>query len=69
MRSQAAIEGLGVVREGHLRNHRIVKDGYRRSWIIYSILEEEWPAVKENLERRLHSRLGKDVHAAVDAAS
>jgi N-acetyltransferase len=49
-RSQRAIERLGAVREGVLRNHMILPDGYVRSSVIYSILDIEWPAVKARLE-------------------
>jgi RimJ/RimL family protein N-acetyltransferase len=52
-RSQAAVEALGAVREGVLRQHLVLSDGYRRSSVIYSILEEEWPRVKAGLEARL----------------
>ena len=40
---QQAIERLGGVREGMLRCHRIPPDGYRRSSVVYSIIDEEWP--------------------------
>jgi N-acetyltransferase len=49
-RSQAAIERLGAVREGVLRKHRIVQDNYQRSSVMYSIIDDEWPAVKARLE-------------------
>jgi len=52
-RSQRAIERLGAVREGVLRDHVILADGYIRSSVMYSILEAEWPAVKASLEERL----------------
>ncbi len=48
-RSQRAIERLGAVREGVLRNHMILPDGTVRSSVYYSILLEEWPAVKAHL--------------------
>src|SRR5207237_2781887 len=48
--SQAAIERLGAVREGLLRKHMLVRDGYIRDTIMYSITDEEWPAVKTRLE-------------------
>jgi hypothetical protein len=32
----------------------ILPDGYVRSSVFYSILVEEWPAVKANLEGRLY---------------
>ncbi|HYM70680.1 MAG TPA: GNAT family protein [bacterium] len=52
-RSQRAIERLGAVREGVLRHHRIMPDGYLRDSVYYSILAEEWPAVRARLEEAL----------------
>jgi RimJ/RimL family protein N-acetyltransferase len=52
-RSQRAIERLGAVREGVLRRSRVIKDGYQRSSVYYSITDDEWPAVKINLETKL----------------
>jgi RimJ/RimL family protein N-acetyltransferase len=49
-RSQAAIERLGAVREGALRKHRIVQGSHQRTTVIYSIIDDEWPAVKARLE-------------------
>ncbi|HEX8991120.1 MAG TPA: GNAT family protein [Anaerolineales bacterium] len=49
-RSQRAIERLGAVREGTLRNHLILPDGHVRDSIYYSILDSEWPAVKVRLQ-------------------
>src|SRR5512134_2694240 len=48
-RSQKAIERLGAVREGVLRNHMILPDGRYRHSVFYSILDTEWPAVKSRL--------------------
>ena len=52
-RSQRAIERLGAVREGVLRKIKMVKDDYQRSSVFYSITDDEWPAVKANLETKL----------------
>jgi RimJ/RimL family protein N-acetyltransferase len=52
-RSQRAIERIGGVREGVLRNHMILPDGYFRHSVFYSILESEWPNVKSRLEEWL----------------
>jgi RimJ/RimL family protein N-acetyltransferase len=52
VRSQAAIERLGAVREGTLRKHLNVK-GYQRDTVYYSILDDEWPAVRARLLERL----------------
>ncbi len=48
--SMRAIERIGAKREGILRFHMILPDGVRRDSIYYSILDHEWPAVKERLE-------------------
>ena len=52
-RSQNAIERLGAKKEGVLRNHMILPDGYFRHSVFYSILDTEWPDVKKNLETKL----------------
>ncbi|MBC7595956.1 MAG: GNAT family N-acetyltransferase [Kineosporiaceae bacterium] len=52
-RSQAAIERLGARREGVLRKHRQRLDGSWRDTVAYSMLDDEWPAAKKNLEERL----------------
>jgi RimJ/RimL family protein N-acetyltransferase len=54
LRSQHALEKLGVVKEGVLRNHMILPDGTIRDSVVYSLLPDEWPQVKANLEARLH---------------
>ena len=52
-RSQAAIARLGAVREGVLRRHLRLPDGFIRDTVYYSILSDEWPAVKARLQERL----------------
>jgi RimJ/RimL family protein N-acetyltransferase len=52
VRTQESIARLGAVREGVLRRHMAIK-GFQRDTVYYSILAEEWPAVKSALERRL----------------
>ncbi len=52
-RSQAAITKLGAVREGVLRRHRRREDGSFRDTVVYSVVREEWPAVKARLLARL----------------
>jgi RimJ/RimL family protein N-acetyltransferase len=52
-RSQRAIERLGAVREGVLRNHMILPDGIIRHSVYYSIVESEWPTVKQGLLAKL----------------
>ena len=52
IRSQEAIARLGAVREGTLRRHMNIR-GYQRDTVYFSILDDEWPAVKARLEARL----------------
>ena len=52
-RSQAAILRLGATQEGIIRNERIMPNGRKRTSIRYSIIDEEWPQVRSNLEQRL----------------
>lgn len=48
-RSKRAIERIGAVKEGVLRDHMIMLDRFKRSSVYYSILTREWPAVKQRL--------------------
>jgi RimJ/RimL family protein N-acetyltransferase len=52
-RSQKAIERIGAVKEGVLRNHMILPDGRVRDSVFYSILDKEWPEVKKRLEEMM----------------
>ena len=56
IRSLQAIERIGAKFEGILRNHLITPTGYIRDSVYYSVLDSEWPEVKDNLEFLLHSR-------------
>lgn len=53
-RSLRAIERLGAVKEGVLRKHMLLPDGYARDSVVYSIIDEEWPAIKHRLEEKLN---------------
>lgn len=48
--SAAAIARVGAVREGVWRNQMILADGHRRNAIVFSILDTEWPAVRQRLD-------------------
>jgi RimJ/RimL family protein N-acetyltransferase len=52
-RSRAALLRIGAKEEGILRNHMITWSGRRRHSVYYSVIAEEWPAVKHGLEERL----------------
>lgn len=49
IRSQRAIERLGAKKEGLLRNHMLLRDGRVRHTVMYSITNEEWPAIKQKI--------------------
>ncbi|MEM7099266.1 MAG: GNAT family protein [Pseudomonadota bacterium] len=51
--SQRAIERIGGVKEGVLRQHKIYPDGYVRDSVMYSITRSDWSGVKARLEKRL----------------
>ncbi|MDC6652451.1 GNAT family N-acetyltransferase, partial [Leclercia adecarboxylata] len=49
LRSQRAIEKLGALREGVLRNHRRLADGRLDDTVLYSITDQDWPQVRQLL--------------------
>jgi RimJ/RimL family protein N-acetyltransferase len=52
--SRRAIERLGAVEEGVFRKHRMVAhQGRMRDTVYYSIIDEEWPRVRDGLRARL----------------
>ena len=51
LQSQRAMEKIGAKREGLLRSHTIMEDGYRRDTVYFSILVDEWTDVKSKLSR------------------
>ena len=54
-RSRHALEAIPAAFEGIHRKHMIVRTAVRdTAW--YSVVDDEWPAVRANLERRLGRR-------------
>lgn len=53
--SQRAIEKLGANRDGVIRHHAARRDGTVRDTVMYSILLDEWPAIRARLEDRLRN--------------
>ena len=51
--SRAAILRLGAKQEGILRSHMIMPSGRIRDSVFFSIIAEEWPEVRANLEAKL----------------
>ena len=54
-RSQRALERIGAIREGVLRNHMIVQNNYVRDSVYFSVIDNEWLDVKERLQKRIDS--------------
>jgi len=53
VQSRTAIARLGAKQDGVLRNHRRMPDGSLRDTVVFSILDSEWPAVRNGLRHRL----------------
>lgn len=56
LQSRTAIARLGAKQDGVLRNHQVMPDGSLRDTAVFSIIESEWPAVRNELRRRLATR-------------
>ena len=54
--SRKAMLRIGAKEEGILRKHTLMWTGRYRDSIYYSILDEEWPEVKHQLEKMLTRR-------------
>ena len=52
-RSLRAVEKLGAVREGTLRQYQVRPDGHARDSVMFSVLRAEWPEVRARLLARL----------------
>lgn len=52
-RSRASMLRLGLVEEGTLRRHMVNEDGSSRDTVYFSVIREEWPAMKARLEAML----------------
>ena len=63
--SRAAIERLGLKRDGILRSYARLRNGVVDDAVLYSALSTEWPAIKAGLTTRVNRHM---THAARDAA-
>ena len=52
-RSRRALLRIGAIEEGTLRRHMLTESGRWRDSVYYSILDTEWPVVKQRLEEKL----------------
>jgi RimJ/RimL family protein N-acetyltransferase len=55
-RSRAAMLRIGCTEEGTLRQHMLNSDGSSRDSVYFSILDSEWPAVRQRLTTFLTRR-------------
>lgn len=55
-RSRSAIRRLGAKEEGILRKHAITSTGRVRDTVYYSIIDDEWTAVKEHFATHLRRK-------------
>ncbi|MCR6661911.1 MAG: GNAT family N-acetyltransferase [Luteimonas sp.] len=53
VRSRAAIARIGAKQDGILRKHKRHADGSPRDTVVFSIIDSEWPQVKQSLQARL----------------
>lgn len=53
--SRRAIAALGAKQDGVLRNHLVWRDGTLRDTVVFSVVRDEWPAVRSGLRDRLRS--------------
>ncbi len=49
IKSQNAIQKIGATREGVLRKHSINDDGTVRDTVYYSIINDEWPQIRNTI--------------------
>ncbi|MFJ2281822.1 GNAT family N-acetyltransferase [Pseudomonas sp. NPDC087803] len=52
-KSRNAILRLGAQQEGIVRHERIMPDGRKRNSVRFSIIDDEWPQVRQGLEQKL----------------
>jgi len=52
-KSRNAILRLGAQQEGIVRHERIMPDGRKRNSVRFSIIDDEWPQVRQALEQKL----------------
>ncbi|MEP6835289.1 MAG: GNAT family protein [Gemmatimonas sp.] len=53
LKSRNAIGRIGAQQEGIFRQHLITASGRVRDTVYFSVIQAEWPAVKERLQARL----------------
>jgi RimJ/RimL family protein N-acetyltransferase len=58
-RSRGALLALGASFEGVFRKHMVVRDGGARDSAYYSVIDDDWPQLRERLQRRVEDHLAR----------
>ena len=58
-KSRAAILRIGARQEGIVRHERIMPDGRKRNSVRFSIIDSEWPEVRDALREKMKRRIGE----------
>ncbi|MGI8506381.1 MAG: GNAT family N-acetyltransferase [Solirubrobacteraceae bacterium] len=58
-RSRGALLALGAEFEGIMRKHMVVRGGGPRDSAYYSVIDDDWPALRERLRQRVESHLAR----------
>jgi RimJ/RimL family protein N-acetyltransferase len=53
LKSRAAIQRIGAREEGILRSHMVMRDGFIRNSVMYSVVAAQWPEVKASLQAKM----------------
>ena len=61
IRSRKAIEKIGGIYEGVIREHMLKDDGTFRSSAYFSILQHEWPNAKIALQEKLRMKMEANI--------
>ncbi len=67
-KSRTALLKIGATEEGILRHHMVMPGGRRRDSVYYSVIEEEWPRIHQQLEARL-TRLARAAQQPAESAA
>ena len=67
VRARRALEAIPAEFEGIFRKHMLVRDGERRDSAYYSVIDDDWPGVRQNLLRRLARPAARDEAGAQSA--
>jgi RimJ/RimL family protein N-acetyltransferase len=58
-KSRSAILRIGAKQEGIIRHERIMPDGRKRNSVRFSIIDSEWPEVRDALQEKMNRRIGE----------